>query len=122
MSTTPIHETRMMPDISGIFILVCPALESTTTILEDFVLSNCRQIITSTYPRVLHELAVKVVASIEGLEGGLQSAMVEWGPGPQDIRKIGLLVGPLPEDWKRYEFIKKWDVPNSWVHVHMKFH
>jgi hypothetical protein len=119
--STPIHETKMMPDISGIFILVCPALESTTTILQDFVLSNRHQIITGTYPRVLHELAVKVVASIEGLEGGLQSAMVEWGAAPQDIRRIGLLVGPLPEDWKKYDLIKNWNVPQAWVHIHMKF-
>jgi hypothetical protein len=121
MSATPVHETTMMPDLSGIFILVAPALENKPTILEDFVLSNCRQIKTGTYPRVLHELAVKVVASLEGLDGGLQSAIVEWGPAPQDLYKMGLLVGPLPADYKKYDLIKNWDVPQAWVHIHMKF-
>jgi hypothetical protein len=97
MSSTPIHETRNMPDISGIFLLMAPALEYEPTILEDFVLSNCRQIVTGTYPQVLHELAVKVVASLEGLDkaGGLMSAIVEWGAQPQDLRRIGLLIGDM---------------------------
>jgi hypothetical protein len=120
--TTPLHETRTMPDISGIFLLVAPPLEYEPTILEDFILLNCRQIVTGTYPRVLQELAVKVVASLEGLDkdGGLMSAIVEWGAQPQDLRRIGLLIGPLPADYKELELIKNWDVPQSWVHVHIK--
>jgi hypothetical protein len=62
------------------------------------------------------------VASLEGLDkdGGLMSAIVEWGAQPQDLRRIGLLIGPLPADYKKLELIKNWDVPQSWVHVHIK--
>jgi hypothetical protein len=65
---------------------------------------------------------VKVVASLEGLDkaGGLMSAIVEWGAQPQDLRRIGLLIGPLPEDYKKFNFITNWDIPQSWVHVHIK--
>jgi hypothetical protein len=88
-----------------------------------FCTLECQQIVTGTYPRVLHELALQVVASLEGLNkgGGLQSAIVEWGGAPEDKTRMGLLIGPLPEDYKKFSFIKNGDVPQFWVHVHMKF-
>jgi hypothetical protein len=112
-----------MPDIHGIFLLMAPALEYYPTILEDCVLSNCRQIVTGTYPRVLQELGVKVVASLEGLdkEDGVMNAIVEWGAQPQDLRRMGLLVGPLPEDFKKHNWVQSWDMSEAWVHVHIKY-
>jgi hypothetical protein len=125
MSTStppPVHDTKEMPDISGVFLMIVPALEYDPTILLDFEMVNCRQIVTGSYPRVLHELAYKVVASIEGLEdsGGLSSAIVEWGNDSSNKSKTALLVGPLPADFKKYNWVQSWDVPEAWVHVHMK--
>jgi hypothetical protein len=63
------------------------------------------------------------VASIQGLEGGsgrLSSAILKWGGAPADKIRMGLLVGPLPEDFKNYNWVQSWDVPEAWVHVHGK--
>jgi hypothetical protein len=111
------HETKEMPDVAGVFLLICPALEKDTTILQDFEMVSCRQIVTGIYPRVLHELAVKVVPT---LDGGLQSAMVEWGDHPTDKKRVGLLVGPLPSDYDK-EKVKSWNIPQAWLHVHIKY-
>jgi hypothetical protein len=123
-----IHETKEMPDITGTFLLICPALEVDAAIIHDFDLKNSRQITTGTYPRVLHELAYKVVATIaeintqidDQIDGGLMSAIVEWGPNPQDIRKVGLLFGPLELRYNQLDLTKTWNVPDSWIQV-LKF-
>jgi hypothetical protein len=116
------HETSPTPELSGIFLLISPALQYNKKILEDFVSSNCWQIVTGTYPRFLHEIACKVVTSLEGLEGsGLQSAIVEWGGANANKDRLGLLVGPIPEDFEKYNWIQKWEVPNAWLHVHFKY-
>jgi hypothetical protein len=118
MSST--HVTLPMPELSGIFLLINPALQYDKTILDNFVMSNCRQIVTGAYPRVLHKLAFEVVASL--LEGsGVMSAIVEWGGDPANKARVGLLVGPVPVDFENYNWIQKWDVPNSWVHVHFRY-
>jgi hypothetical protein len=94
-----IHETKEVPDIAGIFLSICPGLEVVATIIHDFDIKNSRQIITGTYPLVLHELAHKVVAMIAQIDGGLQSDIVEWGGAPADKRNVGLLFGPLEEEY-----------------------
>jgi hypothetical protein len=128
MSTTwptpmPTHDTKKMQEVSGVFLLICPALEYDPTILLAFEMANCRQIITGFYSRVFHELAYKVVASIEGLEGSgrLSSAIVEWGNDTSNRSKTALLVGPLPADFKKYNWVQSWDVPQAWVHVHVQY-
>jgi hypothetical protein len=120
-----IHETKEMPDITGTFLLICPALEVNAAITHDFDLKNSRQITTGTYPRVLHELAYQVVATIAEIntqidDSGLMSAIVEWGPNPQDIRKVGLLFGPIELRYNQLDLTKTWNVPDSWIKV-LKF-
>jgi hypothetical protein len=68
------HITIDMPDIYGIFILICPGLQTDKTILYAFILSNTRQIKTGTYPRVLNDLAYKVQGD---LVGEMSSAIIE---------------------------------------------
>jgi hypothetical protein len=108
-----------MADLSGIFLLICPSLADNRSLIDDFEMDTCRQIKTGTYPRVLNDLAYKVVATIATINGGLMSAIVEWGPNPQDLRKIGLLVGPIEEDWNEEILLDEWEVPQSWVHTHL---
>jgi hypothetical protein len=112
MSEEAIHTTIDMPDIVGILILICPALQTDKTILYDFILSNTRQITTGFYPRVLNDLAYKVQ---EDLVGDMSSAIIEWGTPLVCTHKVCLLVSPLPSDYKKYNWIEHRKGLSDWM-------